>query len=609
MGTPPPPHAVPRHSGRGRAEGGVQARPRSPRTARPPRPASRPTTSSPRSTASRSTDYEEFIDVIGDKKAGDKVKLTVTRGDKDIEITVTLELDRSAGRRAAAAAAGVAAPMPYVGVRRRRRGRVQGRRASPNDSPAAQGRPQGRRRRHAHRRASRSTGFDQISPKTARDKKAGDKVKVTDQARRRSKEIEVTLEVAALSRPSGGRRRRPTPGADARPYGFMYGGQQRERAGRSRAPDGHEYGGVYKSTDGGETLDPHQQPQPAADVLQPRSASIRATTRRSTSLGIVAATARTDGGKTFQRDGGNAASTPTSTPCGSTRRTAGTCSSAATAASTSPTTAWPTWDHLNHAGASASSTTSPSTTARRTTSTAACRTTAAGAGRAGRSRGTGPINEDWIIVSGGDGFVCRVDPNDPDIVYSESQDGAIGRRNLQHRRARRASARAARAGGRSQLPLQLEHAVHPVGAQPEDLLLRGQLRLPLAQAGRRPARSISPEITRTEARQRPRPWPSRRATPTCSGPAPTTATCGSPATAATKWTNVADKVTACPARAGWRRSSRRASSRAAATSCFDAHRSDDDEPYVYVTEDFGQTWKSITATCRRSARRAVCART
>ncbi len=26
---------------------------------------------------------------------------------------------------------------------------------------------------------------------------------------------------------------------------------------------------------------------------------------------------------------------------------------------------------------------------------------------------------------------------------------------------------------------------------------------------------------------------------------------------------------------------------------FDAHRSDDDEPYVYVTEDFGETWKSI----------------
>ena len=35
------------------------------------------------------------------------------------------------------------------------------------------------------------------------------------------------------------------------------------------------------------------------------------------------------------------------------------------------------------------------------------------------------MNEDWIFVSGGDGFVCRVDPTDPDIVYAESQGGAI----------------------------------------------------------------------------------------------------------------------------------------------------------------------------------------
>ena len=28
---------------------------------------------------------------------------------------------------------------------------------------------------------------------------------------------------------------------------------------------------------------------------------------------------------------------------------------------------------------------------------------------------------------------------------------------------------------------------------------------------------------------------------------------------------------------------------------FDAHRSNDDEPYVYVTEDFGESWKSIRA--------------
>src|SRR5207253_10006840 len=42
----------------------------------------------------------------------------------------------------------------------------------------------------------------------------------------------------------------------------------------------------------------------------------------------------------------------------------------------------------------------------------------------------GIINEDWIMVNSGDGFVCRVDPNDSDLVYAESQDGNVMRRNL-----------------------------------------------------------------------------------------------------------------------------------------------------------------------------------
>ena len=45
-------------------------------------------------------------------------------------------------------------------------------------------------------------------------------------------------------------------------------------------------------------------------------------------------------------------------------------------------------------------------------------------------RGTGPVNDDWLFLNGGDGFVCRVDPTDPDLVYFESQNGFMGRRNL-----------------------------------------------------------------------------------------------------------------------------------------------------------------------------------
>jgi len=42
----------------------------------------------------------------------------------------------------------------------------------------------------------------------------------------------------------------------------------------------------------------------------------------------------------------------------------------------------------------------------------------------------GAGNEDWFTVQGGDGFYNRIDPKEPNIIYSESQDGNLSRRNL-----------------------------------------------------------------------------------------------------------------------------------------------------------------------------------
>jgi photosystem II stability/assembly factor-like uncharacterized protein len=44
--------------------------------------------------------------------------------------------------------------------------------------------------------------------------------------------------------------------------------------------------------------------------------------------------------------------------------------------------------------------------------------------------GQGARNTDWFSVGGGDGFVTLVDPTDPDQVYYESQNGAMGRINF-----------------------------------------------------------------------------------------------------------------------------------------------------------------------------------
>lgn len=40
---------------------------------------------------------------------------------------------------------------------------------------------------------------------------------------------------------------------------------------------------------------------------------------------------------------------------------------------------------------------------------------------------TGPGNSEWIRAGGGDGFYAAIDPTDPDIVYLESQNGALRR--------------------------------------------------------------------------------------------------------------------------------------------------------------------------------------
>ncbi|MFW5652526.1 MAG: PDZ domain-containing protein, partial [Planctomycetota bacterium] len=45
--------------------------------------------------------------------------------------------------------------------------------------------------------------------------------------------------------------------------------------------------------------------------------------------------------------------------------------------------------------------------------------------------GRGPVNEDWFRIGGGDGFICFADPRDPDVVYYSSQNGGLGRTNIE----------------------------------------------------------------------------------------------------------------------------------------------------------------------------------
>ena len=106
-------------------------------------------------------------------------------------------------------------------------------------------------------------------------------------------------------------RRRPASAASAR------------TSRTSKGPTALETGGIYKSTDGGEIVDAHQQPQPAADVLlrRPRRSDRRQHALRPRRHAVPHHRRRQD---VHAGRRSTAASTPTSTPCGSTRRTAGT---------------------------------------------------------------------------------------------------------------------------------------------------------------------------------------------------------------------------------------------------------------------------------------------
>jgi photosystem II stability/assembly factor-like uncharacterized protein len=198
--------------------------------------------------------------------------------------------------------------------------------------------------------------------------------------------------------------------------------------------------------------------------------------------------------------------------------------------------------------------------------------------------GSGPTNEDWSMVGGGDGFQCRVDPHDPDIVYYESQDGGMVRRNL--RTSESASLRPKGQGYRWNWNTPFLVSQHNAG-----LFYAGGNYVFRSLKRGDDLKPISPEITRTKRgsatalAESPR-NPDVLWVGTDDGALWVTRDSGG------KWTNVADKVGLPGPR--WVASvepSHFVEGRAYVV--FDAHRSDDDEPYVYVTEDFGATWKSL----------------
>lgn len=217
----------------------------------------------------------------------------------------------------------------------------------------------------------------------------------------------------------------------------------------------------------------------------------------------------------------------------------------------------------------------------------------------------GPINEDWIRIGGGDGFRCAIDPSDPDLVYSTAQRGALRRLHLRTGESaaiRPPNTRRYRFNWNT--PFRLSHH------NPRIFYCAGNVVFRSLDRGN-DLRVISPDITATNRGS---------ASALAESPRnPDVLYVGSDdgylwvtRNGGREWTNITQNVwnkeraggvsdgqdpSATHASGSYRRwvasiePSRFAEGRAYVV--FDGHRSDDDEPYVYVTEDFGKTWKSL----------------
>ena len=203
--------------------------------------------------------------------------------------------------------------------------------------------------------------------------------------------------------------------------------------------------------------------------------------------------------------------------------------------------------------------------------------------------GSGPVNEDWLSVSGGDGFTCRVDPNDPDLIYSTSQGGAMSRRNM--KTGERASIRPKPPEeGKPQYRFNWNTPFILSNANSRVFYAGGNYVFRSLDRGNN-LEKISPEITLT-----------KRGSATALSESPLNANVLYAGTddgalwvtkdGGKEWQEIGKNMNLpAPRWVSTIEASRYAEGRVYVS--LDGHRSNDDDPYVFVSEDFGKTWKSI----------------
>ncbi len=219
-----------------------------------------------------------------------------------------------------------------------------------------------------------------------------------------------------------------------------------------------------------------------------------------------------------------------------------------------------------------------------------------------RKRASGITNADWIDVNGGDGFWSAIDPTNSNVIYAESQGGRVNRIDLSSgkRKSIHPEAKEGTPAFRYNwnTPFVISHF------DPRTLYLGGNVLFKLTERGDKWEAISSDLSTRDPAKM-------AMAGSTAENYCTIVAISESPRdknvlwvgtddgnVAVTRdggktWSNVAGNISGIAGNLWVSRLEASHFDAARAYVSIDGHRSDVFHPYVFVTEDFGRTWKPL----------------
>lgn len=214
-------------------------------------------------------------------------------------------------------------------------------------------------------------------------------------------------------------------------------------------------------------------------------------------------------------------------------------------------------------------------------------------------RGSGIVNNDWFPLSNADGFVCQVDPTDYKTVYYEMQNGFLMRLDLsnwQTTMIRPQPPQAEEGEKRERYRFDWNSPMIISPHNPHTLYFGGNKLFKSVDRGDS-WNAISPDLTADPESQYSS-IVSIDESPlqagilwvgTSDGNVQLTRDGGA------TWTLLNDKMAGAPKSYWVKRVEASNHTRGRAYVAFDGHRNDDQAPYIFMTDDFGQTWKKITS--------------